>query len=93
MNWPIWLPIERVLCTSSSSGARLSRLKNSMMPRTSLPNRIGNAKAPRSPAFAASGALRKLASRVTSVIQAGSPLASTRRSSPPAALGKGLDRG
>jgi len=55
MNWPIWLRSSAYL-HSIRPGGRLSRLKNSMMPRTSLPNRIGTQRRRLQSAFAASGA-------------------------------------
>src|SRR5881296_3579905 len=53
-----------------------------MTPVTSPPNRIGNANPACKPTWAANGARGKFGSFVTSVIQAGFPLAQTRPGSP-----------
>ncbi len=44
MNWPIWLPMVPSMLSSSVSGSRISRLKNSMTPTTSPCTEIGNPK-------------------------------------------------
>ena len=68
--------------SSSSSGCRISRLKNSITPRTSAPRRMGNPNAACSPTRAATGPRGKFESVVTSGIQAGCRLAHTRPGSP-----------
>ena len=81
-NSPIWLPTLVSIDSRSSSGARISRLKNSITLSTSPRSRIGNPNAACRPSRAATCARGKLVSCTTSGIQAGSPLAQTRPGSP-----------
>ncbi len=82
MNCPIWVPIAVSMRSRSSSGCRISRLKNSITPTTVYPSRIGNPRAACKPSRAAAGARGKFRSVTTSGIHAGSPLAHTRPGSP-----------
>src|SRR3954447_9049966 len=66
----------------SSSGVRVAAVKNSIAPRTPRGERIGKAKPEARPAWAASCARGKLASRVMSAIQVGSLAAQTRPGRP-----------
>ncbi len=59
MNMPIWLPIVAIIASSSASGARISRLKNSMTPSTSPRRLRGNPNAPWSLQRAATAARGK----------------------------------
>ena len=81
-NWPIWLPTAPSISSSSSSGCRISRLKNSSTPITSSETWTGKPRAPCSPSRSATAARGKLESRTTSGIHAGRPLVHTRPGSP-----------
>ena len=59
-NRPIWLPMLVSIDSRSSSGARISRLKNSITPRTSPRSRMGNPNAAWSPSRAAIGGAREI---------------------------------
>jgi hypothetical protein len=79
---PIWLPTLVSIERRSSSGSRISRLKNSITLCTSPRRRMGNPKAPWSPSRAAVSARGKFKSGTTSRIQAGWPLVHTRPGRP-----------
>ena len=82
MNMPIWLPTVVSIDSSSASGSRISRLKNSMTLSTSPRSRTGNPNAAWRPSRAAIAARGKFVSWTTSGIQAGSPVAQTRPGRP-----------
>src|SRR5258707_452564 len=71
----MWPPMLVIIWRSSSSGCRISRLKNSMTPRNSMPLRMGKPTPACSPSLAASGPRVKVPSWVKSAIQVGLPLA------------------
>ena len=71
MNMPISLPTADSIESRSSSGSRISRLKNSSTLSTSPWRRMGNPNAACSPSRAAIGARGKFVSFVTSGIHAG----------------------
>ena len=82
MNMPIWLPTVRSIDSSDSSGARTSRLKNSITLWTSPRRSTGKPNAACRPSRAATAARGKLRSWTTSGIQAGSPVDQTRPGKP-----------
>ena len=97
--WPaIWRPSWRPMCavTSSrrSSGVTACSEKHSMTAKVLSPIGIGKENAPRRPTSAPASARGKLASQVTSTIQAGRPVAATRPGRPmPGASGVPERRG
>src|SRR5215510_12099515 len=69
MNWPIWLPSVAIRLSSSSSGSRMSWLKNSITPKTSLPSKMGTPKAACNTSRAAFGVPILLGSEVLGVME------------------------
>ena len=82
MNCAICLPTARAVSVSAKSGGHTRRAKNSIAPSVRLPVEMGKAKAPVSPHLSAAGPRSRPGSAAMSVIQLGSPLASTRRTRP-----------
>src|SRR6476620_7449710 len=70
------------MLSSSRSGSLISRLKNSITPKTSLPRRMGKPKAACSPSRWAMAARGKFSSGTTSEMYSGSTLDHTRPGSP-----------
>src|SRR5262245_5953302 len=81
-NRPTWFPTLVSVDSRSSSGARISLLKNSSTLCTCPRSRIGNPKAEWSPSRSAMEARGKFGSRTTSGIHTGCPVLQTRPGRP-----------
>ena len=91
---PSWRPMCAVTSSRRSSGVTACSEKHSMTANVLSPIGIGKEKAPRRPTSAPASARGKLASQVTSTIQAGRPVAATRPGRPmPGASGVPQRRG